>query len=112
MALTIESTKQGKAAVVVLSGRMDAEHAPQFESACVQQLSDGMTHILVDMTGLQYVSSMGIRSFVLVGKQAKAKGAKVLLCGMKGFVKEVFDMTYVTSLFPLFDSTEAALASL
>jgi anti-anti-sigma factor len=112
MAFTLESTKQGNAAVLILSGRMDAESAPRFESACAQQLADGMTHIVLDMTGLQYVSSMGIRSFVLIGKQAKAGGGAVLLCGMKGFVKEVFDMTYVTSLFPLFESVEAAIASL
>lgn len=112
MAFTIESTIQGKAAVLLLSGRMDAESAPRFESACTQHLSGDITHIVVDMTGLQYVSSMGIRSFVLIGKEAKAKNVAVLLCGLKGFVKEVFDMTYVTSLFRLFDSTDAAIASL
>jgi anti-anti-sigma factor len=112
MALTIESTKREKAAVLVLSGRMDAESASQFESACAQHLSDGATHLVLDMASLQYVSSMGIRSFIVIGKEAKAKGGAVLLCGMRGFVKEVFDMTYVTQLFPLFDSTDAALASL
>ncbi len=110
--LKIESSKQGNAALVQTAGRMDAESAPQFETACEQYLREGSTHIVVDLAQLQYVSSMGLRSFLVIAKQAKAKGGGVLLCGMKGFVKEVFDMTNVTPLFTLFDSTEAAIRSL
>jgi anti-anti-sigma factor len=112
MAFTVESTIQGKAAVVRIAGRMDAEGAARLEAACGQALSEGMTHIVLDMAGLQYVSSMGIRSFVQIGKQAKAKGGVVMLCGITGFVKDVFDMTYTSSLFPVFDTAEAALATL
>jgi anti-anti-sigma factor len=110
--MTIESSRQGKVAVVTLGGRMDAESAPLFETACEEFLKDGVTHLVVGMAGLQYVSSMGLRSFLIYAKQTKAKGGAVILCGMKGFVKEVFDMTHVTQLFPLFDTTEAAVQSI
>ena len=112
MALTVESTIQGKAAVVHLSGRVDEKGAPEFESACAKHLSNGMTHVVLDLSELQYVSSMGIRSFIRLKKLAEEQGGALLLCGLKGFVKEVFDVTHVTELFPLFDSTDAALASI
>ena len=110
--MTIESSRQGNVAVVQVAGKLDAGSAPAFESACEQHLREGSTHIVVDMSGLQYVSSMGLRSFLLIARQAKAKNGSVLLCGMNGFVKEVFDMTNVASLFPLFDNTAAAIGSL
>lgn len=110
--MKIESSRQGNVAVVTLNGRMDAETAPQFEAACEGHLKEGATHLVIGMADLQYVSSMGLRSFLVLAKQTKAKGGGVLLCGMRGFVKEVFDMTHVTQLFPLFETTEAALQSL
>jgi anti-anti-sigma factor len=110
--MNVQSSKQGNVAVVQVTGRMDAESAPAFETACEQYLQEGSSHIVVEMAGLTYVSSMGLRSFLVIAKKAKAKSGAVLLCGMHGFVKEVFDMTHVTSLFKLFDSTEAALRSI
>ena len=111
--MTVQCTvPQDKVAVVQISGRMDAASSPEFEAACEQALAGGATHLVVDLTDLQYVSSMGLRSFLMVAKQSKAKGGSVLLCGMKGFVKEVFDMTHVTSIFQLFDTTADALRSL
>jgi len=110
--MQIESTQHGNAAVVQLSGRLDAESAPAFESACEKQLSEGRTHLILDMSGLQYVSSMGLRSFLAIAKQAKSKKGAVLLCGMKGFVKEVFDLANLTSQFPVFDTSSAARAGI
>jgi anti-anti-sigma factor len=110
--MNIESKRQGTVAVVTLGGRMDAESAPAFETACEEFLKDGVTHLVVGVGDLQYVSSMGLRSFLVLAKQTKGKGGAVLLCGMKGFVKEVFDMTHVTQLFPLYDTTDAAVQSI
>ena len=110
--MTVDGSRQGSVAVVTLAGRMDADSAPQFEEACEGYLKDGATHLVVGMSELQYVSSMGLRSFLVLARQAKAKGGSMMLCGMKGFVKEVFDMTHVTQLFPLFESTDAAVKSI
>jgi anti-anti-sigma factor len=110
--MQLESRQQGDIAIVQLSGRMDAERAPLFESACVSALREGSRHIVVEMSGLEYISSMGLRSFLSVAKQAKVKQGAVLLCGMQGLVQEVFDMTHVTPLFRLFDTSEAAIRSI
>jgi anti-anti-sigma factor len=110
--MKIESVRKGTAAVVVLSGRLDAESAPQFDTVCEEHLKDGVTHFVIGMADLSYVSSMGLRSFLVIAKQTKSRGGGVSLCGMKGFVKEVFDLTNVTPLFRLFDTTEAAATSI
>ena len=99
-------------AVVTVSGRMDAESAPQFDQACQAAIDGGATHLVVDLADLQYVSSMGLRSFLSLAKTLQKAGGKLPLCGMKGLVKEVFDLTHLTPLFPMFDSTEAAIAGL
>lgn len=84
----------------------------EFEQACQDSLEGGRQQLLVDLAELQYVSSMGLRSFLRVAKAVQKKDGVLLLCGMKGLVKEVFDMTHITSLFRTFDSVSNALASL
>jgi anti-anti-sigma factor len=109
--MTIECSKQGAATVVKVSGRMDAESAPEFEEACQQCMRAGAKFIAVDVADLTYVSSMGLRSFLVIAKALQPLGGKMMLCGLRGMVKEVFDMTHLTQLFPVFDSTAAAVAS-
>jgi anti-anti-sigma factor len=109
--MTIECTKEGAAIVVRVAGRMDAESAPQFQSACEQCIREGAIHLAVDVAELQYVSSMGLRSFLIVAKALQSGGGTMMLCGLRGMVKEVFDMTHLTSLFPVFDTTSAAIAT-
>ena len=110
--MTIESTTQGNARVVKLSGRMTEEMALQLEQASQDLQGAGLDHLVLDIAELQYVSSLGLRSFVRVAKSFHGTGKAALLCGMKGVVKEVFEMAHMGGLFKTFDSVDAALASL
>jgi anti-anti-sigma factor len=110
--MTVQYSIDGKVGVMTVAGRMDAESAPQFEEACAASIRDGAANLVVDVAELQYVSSMGLRSFLTVAKMLQKAGGKMPLCGMKGLVKEVFDLTHLTPLFPMFDSTQAAIESL
>jgi anti-anti-sigma factor len=110
--MTIETSRHGKAALVTVSGRLDATTAAQFEQACRDSLTEGVTHLVVDLTDLEYTNSLGLRTFVALGKRLQGAGGALVLCGMKGLVKEVFDMTHLTPIFRTFDTADAALASL
>jgi anti-anti-sigma factor len=106
----IESTQVGASVVMKLIGRMDAPSATAFEEACAAWIAQGVVELVLDMTGLQYISSLGLRSFVVIGQQTKQNGGTLRLCGMTGLVKQVFDITRVASLFPMHDTVESALA--
>jgi anti-anti-sigma factor len=110
--MTVECSRRGAVAVVKAAGRMDAESASQFDQACQGAIDGGAKHLVVDLADLQYVSSMGLRSFLSFAKILQKSGGKMALCGMKGLVKEVFDLTHLTPLFPMFDSVEAAIESM
>ena len=108
--VTIERTQVGDKVVLLVSGRMDAENAPQFQNKCESDISQGITCLVVDLGDLAYVSSMGLRSFVAVGKMLQDKGGKLRICRLNGLVKQVFEITRLNTVFPLHDSVEAALA--
>ncbi len=88
---------------------MDAENAPQFEQQCRACIAEGHTGLVVDLGELKYVSSMGLRSFVSIGKALQDKGGALRLCRLTGLVKQVFEITGLLGSFPAYDTVEAAL---
>lgn len=91
---------------------MDAENSHLFQQACNEWIATGVTHVVVELSDLQYVSSMGLSSFLAVAKDLQAKGGSLILCKLQGLPKQVFEMTRLIGLFPVFETAEAAIASL
>jgi anti-anti-sigma factor len=94
---------------LVVTGRMDAENAPQFEQQCRACIAEGINVLIVDLEGLAYVSSMGLRSFISLAKTLQDKGGALRICCLNGLVKQVFEITGLSQVFPVYDSVEAAL---
>jgi anti-anti-sigma factor len=88
---------------------MDAENAPQFEQNCEDCIAEGRTSLVADLGGLAYVSSMGLRSFLSVAKRLQAQGGALRICCLKGFVKQVFEITGLSQVFSIYESVESAL---
>ncbi len=110
--MNIEATELDKAVLLKVSGRMDAEHAPEFERACQTWISQGRKHLIADLADLQYVSSMGLRSFLSVAQKLQAASGALILCGLHGLPRQVFEMTRLIGVFQVFETTEQALATL
>jgi anti-anti-sigma factor len=107
--LRIQQTQVSGHVVLNVSGRMDAENASQFEEECKQSIAEGHTILVVDLGGLAYVSSMGLRSFLSIAKTLQSKGGALRLCCMKGLVKQVFEITGLMQIFSVYESVESAL---
>jgi anti-sigma B factor antagonist len=108
--VTIESRQVGQWVVLGVAGRMDAENAPLFETQCESWISGGINHLLVDAADLVYISSMGLRAVVAIGKRLQEKGGQLRICRQTGLVKQVFEITRLNDIFPPHESVEAALA--
>jgi anti-sigma B factor antagonist len=108
----IEPTELEKAVVLKVVGRMDAESADEFQKACERWIAQGSRHLIADLDGLQYVSSMGLRSFLAVAQKLQALSGALMLCGLHGLPRQVFEMTRLLSLFRVYDDVGQALANL
>ena len=106
--MTIRSTTVGKAVVVKLVGSMEGRASTEFDAAWDRLLEEGQKSFVVDLSELDYINSAGIGSFLRNGKLTLEKGGSLRICGIKGLVKELFEMTQLTSVFPNFDSAESA----
>ena len=109
--MEIVSMKKENAMVLCLKGRMDVVTSTAFEQACDKSINDGDKCLVLDLGGLEYISSAGLRSILGVDKKVKALGGKLALCNLKGMVKEVFHISGFAVMFLTFDTVEAALVS-
>ena len=92
-------------------GRLDAVTVPALETVLNEHLTAGHVRLVLDMTGVTYLSSSGLRAMLRARKLAQAGGGDVVLCGMTPRVREIFEMIGFTSLFKVFDDAAAAAAS-
>jgi anti-sigma B factor antagonist len=107
--LSIQSTEISGRTVVAVSGRMDAENAPQLQEKCDELIAQGHTNLVIDLGGLTYISSMGLRTFLSVAKTLQSKGGTLRLCRLKGLVKQIFEITGLTQSFSVYETVESAV---
>ena len=107
--MTIERIQVGSKVVLRVAGRMDADTAVQFEQQCETCISEGITSLVIDLGDLRYISSMGLRSFVVIAQKLRQKGGALRICRLTGLVQQVFEITRLNQVLPLHDSLESAL---
>jgi anti-anti-sigma factor len=101
--LTVENTK-----VVRLKGRLDATNAPDLERELNPTIEETEGTLLINMKDLDYISSAGLRVLLLGAKKMKNAGGALALCSLQETVKEVFDISGFTAMFPIYDNENEA----
>ena len=92
-----------------LDGRFDAHSAGDVEKELNLTISKGARKLLVDMDGVEYISSAGLRVLLAVAKKLKKEEGEIKICCLKPYVKEVFDIAGFTQIFKIYDTTEKAI---
>ena len=110
--MDILTRKERQALVVQVQGRLDAVTAPEFDKALAGWLEGGERRFVLNLTGLEYVSSAGLRSLLTAAKLLKAAQGRLVLCGLAGPVAEVFRISGFDTLLTVRASKEAALDEL
>ena len=109
MALEIRDESVGDVLVLDLKGRLDTDTSADFELAVQDLLETGARDFIVNLAGVGYVSSAGLRVLLMLGKGVDGKGS-LRLAGLNPTVRQVFDVAGFTQLFTILPDREAALA--
>jgi anti-anti-sigma factor len=97
--MQIREERAGNVLVVAPSGRIDSTTSEELERRLLQSLAARESRLVVDMQGVEYISSAGLRVFlVLLSRLREVKG-KLVLCSLGEGVKEVFDLAGFLSIF-------------
>jgi anti-sigma B factor antagonist len=94
--------------IISVLGRIDASSAPDLEDALNQCVNAGSGKMVLDFSGVDYVSSAGLRVLLSVRKLLVPLKGELVIAGLRPFVREVFDMTGFSRIFPLYNTTDEA----
>jgi len=97
--------------VVVVSGEIDVYTAPKLREQIVSLVDEGQYHLVVDMSGVEFLDSTGLG--VLVGglKRVRAHdGSLSLVCDEERILK-IFRITGLTKVFPIHATVDEAVAA-
>ena len=109
MEVVIKSVKG--VTVMELSGSLDGKTAPEVQKQVLAG-AEGQNRVILDMTAVSFVSSAGLRILLLLYRQLKAKGGKIVLVGTSEEIKDVMSNTGLINFFLIADSLEGGIAAL
>lgn len=97
---------------VCLNGRLDILGAQAIEVQFTALTAISKAAILVDMSEVTFLASLGMRTLLATAKDASMKGGRLVLYRPQPQVREVLDTAGLSSLIPVHDELEAALEAL
>lgn len=106
-----EESTEG-ALVIGPVGRIDSNTSGVLERNLIRHLSAGVTRLVVDLEGVEYISSAGLRVLLLAANKLRPSGGHLVLCAMGQSVREVFELAGFTAIFTIEASREQALVRL
>jgi anti-sigma B factor antagonist len=96
--------------VVGVQGSVNSETAPKLDAALNERLNKG-SNLVVDLAGVDYMSSAGLRALVAALKRARTDGGNLVISAPSARVREVMDLAGLTDVFPIFDEQVGAVGS-
>ena len=99
---------------ITLTGRLDLAGTAEIDSKFAALSAAAQRRVLVDLTGVTFLASIGIRSLITNAKAQQNRGGRmVLLVGDNAPVARTLEATGIDALIPIFTSfTEAEQAAL
>lgn len=95
---------------MAISGRIDTATAPELEQTINKEIEQGHRKILLNFTGVSYISSGGLRVLLATAKKLKSPEDKFGICGLSPEVQKILKLAGFTSIFSIYPSEGEALA--
>ena len=106
-----QSTSDG-VLTLTMSGRLDADTTAKFAEVLNGAIDAGHQKIVLDLSGVDYVSSVGLRALILGAKRLAPAGGRIVLCGPQDRIRHLLELAGFTSIFTIAATRTEALEQL
>ena len=97
--MNIAKTLEDKKLTISIDGRLDTSTAPELDEELKASL-DGVEELVMDFSGMEYISSAGLRVLLSAQKVMNAQG-EMIVTGANDTVMEIFDITGFTDILTI-----------
>jgi len=113
LSISVESMKRVE--LVTVAGRIDSSNASELDDSLKEVLKSGKYNIILNLNGVSYMSSAGLRALVAALRECKKHRGDVVISEPSQRVAEVLDLAGLTvaeaPLFKVYDDNMAAVGS-
>ena len=112
--MNVTSRRFANAVVVLAAGRLDQDTCEAFRGDLLKYVEEAAHDggaIVLDLSSLEYVSSAGLRCFMLASRQAKAQHGRIFVAALQPMVAEIFQISHFNLVFQVFPTVREAVAA-
>ena len=102
----------GGVTVVDIEGRFDALSAPKTKAELHELIEGGSTKLVLDLQKMDFIDSAGLGVLVSCLRKAAGEGGDLLLAEVPPFCRSIFELTRLTRVFDVTQSTEQAMRAI
>jgi|ERR1700722_12535119 anti-anti-sigma factor len=110
----MEISEQRRDDIIVLGpvGRINNDSSADFQAKLLGHVGSTATKVLIDFSGVEYISSAGLRALLMASKQSKATNGRLAVAALTPMVKEIFAISRFSLVVQVFETTAEAIAAL
>jgi anti-sigma B factor antagonist len=108
--MSITTSQKGDVSIIALTGSVDSKNAPLIRDELLASLRDAK-NVIIDMTGVDYLSSAGLRLLLLAYRDVTAHNGKIVLVGVSEEIQGVMSNTGFIKFFHLVPTESDAMSS-
>jgi len=110
--MNVAARRYANAVVLQASGRLDQDTCDAFRAELtgyVERCVHDKHSLILDLAGLEYVSSAGLRCLLIASRQMKAANGRILVAEMQPMVAEIFSISHFDLMFDVVPTVREAL---
>ena len=108
--MNINITKKDGLLVLTLDGRFDTFGAGPVQQVLDAHFNEHPKFIIMDMSGVDFISSAGIRVLLITAKEVEGRKGVLALVGLNPYCRELITNTHIGGMLSQFDTMDQAQA--
>jgi anti-sigma B factor antagonist len=113
--MNVVARRYANAIVLRVDGRLDQDTCEAFRLELMPFVEKAITEsaaLVLDLSGVEYVSSAGLRCFVIASRRMKAAKGRILVADLQPMVAEIFEISHFDALMDVHKTVREALAAI
>ena len=110
--MQIDTREVAGMTVVDMVGRLDTSTSGEAYDQMVAIAKSGASKVILNLDGMEYVSSAGLRVILTAAKLLKSSMGEMKICHANGVVKEVLETSGFDHIIDIYDEENEAIAAL
>jgi anti-anti-sigma factor len=107
----INTQEMKRVDLISVEGRVDSNTSPELEKVLEERMDNGRYNLVLELSGVSYMSSAGLRALVSALRTCKKKGGNVVVATPSERVSEVLSLAGLDVLFDSYDDVTVAVGS-